>query len=344
MEPSQKEYRVAAAYRRCCWYLIAGTIALAAMVYLIVRFVLEEDPREITNTRWWLVLAPVALTIVVYLWKLRVDEEGIWRRRGLWWDLWSWSDLASGRIRKVRAIELYDRDRPWWRRKLRIDYMASADVRAVWDAINAHYVVPPAVEVPDELTIRYRHRRSARLDGKGIELRHGDAVTHCGWDDVQRVRVLRLESSRRDFWTLRIQLPDERIELKHFDYRPMWSGGTAEEVSEFLLTHVAADRIDELAAGEPWTNREDVEEALAQARKELRGVAIMTMFFGAAFLGIAAAAWSSDDVTHAIVVMVLFPTLFGALLVRKHRKSRKEVTAWADQLAALNAGEGDEKG
>ena len=141
-----------------------------------------------------------------------------------------------------------------------------------------------------------------------------------------------------------IQVGEERIELRHWDYRPMWSGNTAEEISEFLLTHVAADRIDELVAGEPWTNREDVEEALAQARKELRGVTIVTMFFGAAFLGIAVAAWFSNDVAHAIAVMVLFPTLFGTLLVRKHREIRRKVTTWADQLAALSAGEGDEEG
>jgi hypothetical protein len=84
------------------------------------------------------------------------------------WDLWPWDDLASGRIEKRHPHTLFDPVRPWWRRRLALEFMAPAEIRRAMELVNARYRLPEPPEIPEALDIRYGFRRRALLDAKGI--------------------------------------------------------------------------------------------------------------------------------------------------------------------------------
>ena len=87
-------------------------------------------------------------------WKLRVDQDGVSRRLFFRWDVWRWTDLASGQILKLHPYTLCDPNRVWWRRKLRLGYMDSGDIEEVISVINTHYQLPPPPDVPETLRPR----------------------------------------------------------------------------------------------------------------------------------------------------------------------------------------------
>ncbi len=164
-----QEYRISSELQRCCWYVVLSTPALAAVLVWVGRFVQGRgaggmDPRLVL----WAALACAAAS--AFNWRLRLDECGIARRRLFRWDLWTWDDLASGRIPKMHVYVLADPARPWWRRRLNLGCMAADDIQTVLAAINARYRLPPPPDLPDRLAITWGFRQRAVLDHNGLEL------------------------------------------------------------------------------------------------------------------------------------------------------------------------------
>ncbi len=143
---TQQEYRIAPALRRSCWFAIIGSVMLAIVFFCVARFVQNRGPVDIAVG-----LIPFALLtgamVFPLRWKLRISPNGLARRILVRWDFWAWEVLASGRIRKLHPHTLHDPDRQWWRSKLRLSYMASADIQDVISVVNRHYQLVSLADV-----------------------------------------------------------------------------------------------------------------------------------------------------------------------------------------------------
>jgi hypothetical protein len=91
--------KAAPPYRRCLWYVCLSFVGLACLGGWLQREVIGRPLHD--------VLVGVVSMLIVSLgaaltlrWRLHVGVDGITRRRVFWEDRWTWSDFASGRLRK----------------------------------------------------------------------------------------------------------------------------------------------------------------------------------------------------------------------------------------------------
>src|SRR5687768_14057420 len=120
-----REFRIAAQYRRCGWYVLFGLILLIG-VAIWVRVVLGRPFQAGNDVIPIVFLVPIiggslALLVGVYRWRLRIDERGISRRRFRTWDLWSWDEFESGGIRR-KGKSFVSIARPVWNDTLTFEF------------------------------------------------------------------------------------------------------------------------------------------------------------------------------------------------------------------------------
>ena len=213
---SAREYRIAPELRRCCWYVVVAVPLLVAVAVWVERYLGGGDLGYLFVRCVTLLVLPGTAACLLLRWRLRVDGDGV-TRRILWFrDVWTWETLASGRVRKLHPVTLFDPERPWWRRELRLSFLSNDDRREAFAAINAHYRLPPPPDLPETLTVRYGFRRDARLSLSGIRLSHGARWHEYRWDEVEEVHIVRMDPLRRDFRSLLVVLPQQEIGLKLF--------------------------------------------------------------------------------------------------------------------------------
>lgn len=250
---------------------------------------------------------------------LSLDSRGMTRRRFFLRDFWAWDDFASGRIRKLHPYTLLDPNRPWWRRKLNLGYLAESDIQEVLAAVNTHYQLPPPPELPESLTIKYGFRRSASLDRNGVLLTVRGVPYVYMWHEIRNVHITRMDPLRRDFKSLEIEFPDRTIELKLVSTQggvnPTWRGAIAEEINEFLFHHLAANQIDTSMVGEPFKRRSHIEKKLKAAKNERRQFRIVMTFYLLASIGIFAGAAITEGVLRAVALASLVAIPTAPLLV-----------------------------
>ena len=124
-----REYRIAPAMRRSCWYVMLSALPLAGVRFYVSRIVETKDWSD-TGTGILIFVFLFVASLLALRWKLCLDRDGISRRRAFFWDKWTWSDFASGRIQKPAAGALYDPARPLGRRTLNVDWLAADDLRS----------------------------------------------------------------------------------------------------------------------------------------------------------------------------------------------------------------------
>ncbi len=260
-ETAINEYRMSAANRRCAIYMIIASALAVPCLYLTIhlkggRFV-EIIPA--------FVVCPLLIPLLTYplFWKLRVDENGLSRRRFWFWDHWSWDDFATGAIEKRESFQLYDPKRRLGFRCLDLGCLDRDDRREVIQAINRYYR-PVAVDVREELVLTTVYRKSKKvvLNQRGMIVCSGQQDQFHSWDDISLVQFVRYDEVRNDFRNLLIRFSKGEVELvpENQIYLPIWRrfrGATAEEVSLFILSHVEASCVDERIVGRiPRTCRE----------------------------------------------------------------------------------------
>jgi hypothetical protein len=321
-------YRIAPELRRCCWYIIAGAIGLVIVFHWIARFVQNRAPVDVAVGCVLFVLLAAAMALPLR-WKLRVDQQGVARRLVFRWDSWAWADFATGRVYKLHPYTLCDPERPWWRRKLRLDYMASGEVQDVISAINGHYQLPAPPDVPATLTIKYGFRRSVTFDHDGIHLMICGRPHEYSWRELRDIHVTRMDPVRRDFKSLLITLPDQDIELTLVTHQggtsPTWRGATSEEINEFLFQTVAAERIHVSIAGESLTKREHIEKKLQHAEGTKRDLVMMVAIF--APLMIATLVWMAmaDGILVALLMVAVCVAALGPTFIFVFRSHTKQI-------------------
>jgi hypothetical protein len=212
----------------------------------------------------------ILLPLVGLSWRLQLDKDGFTRRMFFLHDRWTWEDLSSGRIRKAHPFTLVDPQKPWWLRRLRLEYLSNSDREELLHRINACYVFPPPPEVGDSLTIRYGFRRRATLGRDGLHLQVKGHLHVYRWEEVVQVLITRTDPKSLHFSRLEIVLPDQVIDLGMYQSTPRWEGASAEDVNAFLFQLLPMERFDIVARGVKPHSRSRIERELTAARKMLR--------------------------------------------------------------------------
>lgn len=332
MEPIQpREYRIAPHWRRCCWYVVIGMLPVECLFCTFLLAMCSARRWGDAGGALFLTIffaLPVAMAITGLRWRLRVDENGVSRRLLFRWDLWSWSDLESGRVRKAYSHTLYvPRSR-----RLNLNFMDDNDVQEVISIMNLRYVLPPPPELPDSLKIERTSRRVVVFDRDGIHLTGGDTFGEYSWHDVREVRITRLDPVRRNFRGLVLVLPDQEVELRFISrdrgMEPTWQGATAEEINEFLVKFVPEERIRVFIGRTEPSRREDLEKRLTTAKNVGRGLPIVMVVVAALIIAFVIR-WLGVDNVKAAVAAVVFPPTAGVVFLWVYSWYRREVAGLA---------------
>lgn len=192
-------------------------------------------------------------------------------------------------------------------------------------AINAHYRLPPPPELPQSLTIRTGFRARAILDAAGLRTVARGRDRFYRWEEVQRLLIERHDALRRDFVTLEIVLPDGALELSHIHHdagRPTatWQGPSAEEISEFLLRCLPADKIETGILGEPAPGFALRQKRLAKLRTTQRA-----LYWGWALCALALVISGlvigrNEGVIAGTVLPGIWLVAFGPIFFMVHRR------------------------
>lgn len=352
MEPAI--YRIAPQYRRSAIYLLVSIpIVTAVGIYsgIYATDMLHQSLPE--EARFSFVMPPALLVFFLVLilpsmlWSLRMDDRGISRRRWWGWDLWSWDDLASGKIQKHHPFTLVDPLRPWWRRKLNLDCMGDDDIQQVIRGINLRYRLPPPPQVAESLDIKYGFLRSAKLDALGIHVTTYGKTHQYAWDDVERLRITRMEPLRRNFKSIALSLPNCVIKLNLVEKQDkashLWRGATAEEINEFLLAHVPEDIIDIDIFGQRPSKSIDVEEELKQCKDNNWGYRLFIWFISLLLIFLFIMTAADNGVINALAATAAFSVLVAPFYLfwfaqkKEHRRRTKKLETWLAELQTLEA-------
>ena len=245
----------------------AAYVLVAVYLIPVIRWWLRDllPYRGIADVIFGLITVALVTvgTIGVIRWRLRVDEQGIWRRRLLGWDFWPWDAFKEGRVLvgEDAATTYIFREKPFWARKLSLELLAPDDQRRIVDIIRHVLVGPPEPAPPVELTIRFGFKKEAYIARECLLIRNRGEVTRYAWKEIQSLRIRRQYHDRRDFSSLEIVLPDQTITLRLIHQNGQasrsWSGArgsstpSPDVVAGILERYVPADRVLVTALREP---------------------------------------------------------------------------------------------
>jgi hypothetical protein len=339
MEP--RLYRIAPEYRRSVIYAMVGSALLALVLYWIGYVFLERDLLGTIVACSMFGLFAI-LMIVPLRWTLKVDDVGISRRWLIGWDHWSWQDFASGRIEKRHPITLVDPDRPWWQRTMNLGYLADADLKSLIQRINTHYQLPPAPILPEMLLVPYGFRRSIEFHRHEIRLVVKGKTFIFSWNDVLRVHITRMDAVRRDFSSLALTLPGHEVAIKLVSHQggtsEARSGASAEQLNEFLLGYVPADRIAVDIVGECPLQMEDLQTQLKLEKTRERSFRVCMLIIGAVcvpvFVGLAIDSGILPTLGMASILGLHVPAIW--FFDREIRKKTKQLETWLEERQKTN--------
>ncbi|MFO0809532.1 MAG: hypothetical protein U0746_12975 [Gemmataceae bacterium] len=257
--------------RRVGVYLLVGDPACVAIA-AGTQAVDPQHPDATVGVAVFL-LPIVGLSVLVFRQAIRIDAEGVWRRRFVAWDVWPWEAFAAGAIRQGTGRDSYVYPaKSWWYRYLHLEFLAPADREAVARRIRDVWR-PPPLDLPDEITARFGLFRRLTLSSEGVRLARGRRVEgRYDWADVARVSVQRLDHTRRDCRELTLTMAgrDQPVRLVTLRRDRNWNGADADVVVALLQKYVPADRFELTALyGPPLSVAEvDRREALVDRQRE----------------------------------------------------------------------------
>src|SRR5262249_18503802 len=93
------ELRLAPEYRRCAVYAGVGFVLISANV--VWQKWANVNCAWVNTVIGLAVFGTAALFLlaVVFRYRIRIDEHGVWRRRFVRWDLWPWEAFEQGLVR-----------------------------------------------------------------------------------------------------------------------------------------------------------------------------------------------------------------------------------------------------
>src|SRR5436309_348410 len=191
LHPSAKLFRIKAEYRRIAVYLLISYIVLmSAIIGLNLAGVGGGWDRVIIGVPVFSVLL-LALPLLIFRQRLRIDDAGVWRRRLFGWDLWPWEAFTSGHVKHgtYRDSFIYP-GKPWWHRYLYLEFLEAREREAVARLLG-DLLTPAPIDVPESLELSYGFGKRLFLSPNGVRLarnkrRGGDLY---GWSEVRQVRI-----------------------------------------------------------------------------------------------------------------------------------------------------------
>jgi hypothetical protein len=262
-------------YRRCGIYLIVGYFVLGGASLSVKLEGLDRDWESSVSRA--LLLAPFMLApaLLTFRQVLRVDGNGIWRRRFFRWDLWNWDAFAGGQIRAgSSSTRFIYPSKPWWNRNMCLEYLQRDDRESVLKLIRLHWKPPAPPKLPDNIAITLPFRRRAHLSPEGLRICKSkrDPCQAYSWAEIQRLEVERLDHARRDFVSLDISLPDKTLRLLIQKGAPNWNGVDAETLLRYVQEYVPSDRQKIRALNGAPLNMDEANSRLAELERKCRQV------------------------------------------------------------------------
>jgi hypothetical protein len=359
------EMRLAPEHRRCASYIAIG---YSLMVIVAIGLKLAE-----ANDRSWpevvvmLAAFGAALLVLVALlfrYRIRIDQHGVWRRRLVRWDLWPWEAFEQAKVRHGKGgDQLTYPEKPWYWRTISASVLAERDRAAYETVVRRYRVPPPPPSVPDMLDIKYGIRARLELSADGVRCRahkHDDGES-IPWPDVVRAELIRTTHDRPDFSTLELHLPGrpKPVRLTQQQGNPTWSGANAEVIALYLRQHLDSRRFQVTAQRGPPVDVAEADRRLTrldESDRELRKLRAVTrymMLVGTLVIAIITlepwnrpnpANWGRVDwanAAFAVAGLVVIMALYGALIFgvvfywsRELSRQRDEVLCWRAELAS----------
>ncbi|MEX2120939.1 MAG: hypothetical protein WD847_15215 [Pirellulales bacterium] len=296
-----------------------------------------------------LMVVAVLISTLVFRWRLRVDDQGIARRRLLRWDVWPWEAFRDGRVCKGHLLDSY----AWGTRSPLLYYLthrfinhrelcfgliAESEQRWLVEICREMYREPPEPEPLNEALLHWWPGRTMKLNGAGIEFTRGKNKTiSYPWSDVAEVRIDRLKHDRRDFQKLSMTLPDRKVRLFVNDGQTQWRGPQPEAILALVCRHIAPHRVLLVGRhGAPRSLREAtvrLEEARRRAR-DLRVFRLIVMVLLAILILVLALPPEPANLARAVFGGGMFGIMFVPLLRmldKQARTSVAELETWCQQ-------------
>jgi len=145
-------------------------------------------------------------------WKWQLSDKCVSQRRLGGWSHWPWTGVAGGQVQKVHPYTLIDRSQPRRRQRMTFSWLSPADISTIYDAINAHYQLPPAEDLAGAVSFQFGQQQTAVLDENGVCIKSRDGSMMFLWDEVQSAAITRVEPLCRQFTRLKMQLPGASID------------------------------------------------------------------------------------------------------------------------------------
>jgi hypothetical protein len=260
--------RIKREYRRVAIYLIIGYVVLVgAIVGLNLAGLGGGWDLALFGLLVFSVLL-LALPVLIFRQRLRINHAGVWRRRLFHWDLWPWEAFTSGEVKRGTYHDSFVYpSKPWWHRYLFLEFLESGEREAV-ARLLVELSRPAAIELPENLRLHYGFRKWLFLSPEGVRLgtdQQTPGALHT-WSDVRQVRVKRIEHTRTDFHHLELDLPKPAplICLRVFKGSPTWSGADADVILAFLQRHAGSEHIQITALTGPPRDAEECERRLRE--------------------------------------------------------------------------------
>ncbi|MEA3365020.1 MAG: hypothetical protein U9Q79_05210 [Candidatus Hydrogenedentes bacterium] len=351
------EFNLAPQWRRSVYY-VAGALLLVPIVGAALPH-LTGTPGDELRDLAPVILIAVLLCLWVHHWRLRVDNEGIHRRRLVKWTSWPWEDFANGHVLRERgAVTFTFLDSASGKGGFTLAYLSPEARKQVADLINRIWNPPPMPETPSELRLGVRKGflspfqspRQVTLTPSGIETDWTGCMHVYRWEEIAGIALELNTRDQHDFERLRISLPDTEIELRVRDQKGKgdlnWKGAQARDVVAFLMSYVPEEKFQVAALVGPAQSLADFEARsvrIERREQESRKVAWFVVCVFAAFgvwLAAKAPSFSNplEDPPPALKVLVVVTMLLvaaGPVLLlgivlttpRAWRKRRRELEA-----------------
>ncbi|MDX9972887.1 MAG: hypothetical protein RBU21_07855 [FCB group bacterium] len=281
-----REFRMTRVFVRASWMgLVATVLFVAGAVWNRSQIVDDYDFWH-SPDEWQLIALIVLVTVVPvfmnlfmqYRWRLRLDAQGLHRRRLFRWQTWPWEFFRDGRIARGSTWDAFvNPDEPWWRRTIGVSMVGEEDREYVL-RVCLQFWTPPPVDLPETLTLKMPsmgfNRTVITMSSTGIDVSGPGVLRSYAWGDVQRLHITRVEEKHPGFYSLKLALPDRDIDLQvtnqnGTDVRT-WSGPNPEVVSAFLKARIPPARTEEtILWGKPVAPK-DLDSRLEELRKQYR--------------------------------------------------------------------------
>ncbi len=255
-EPIQpRSFKLAAMYRRSLCYTGGSLVPLGIALTMIGP--VQADGRVFAlhvSVLGVAITSSIAIAVCLWAnhWQIRVDEQGVHRRRLFRWSSWTWDDFRSGAIIPGKFRGVYKQlGKRLGTRTLRVDFLEPADGEFLASLCNRYCAPAPHPELPADMTLAYPkigfNRTKIHFSRHGMDFQKGSTYRSYVWPDVQSVEVVKVSRLHRDFRLLTAQLPDREITLSVImnqgDLVQTWRGPKADVVAAFFEAHVSEDRI-----------------------------------------------------------------------------------------------------